>query len=63
MNLDNLPEMLTVMQVANYLNVSRNTAYTWTSNGNIPSIKLGNTIRIRKAVLVEWIASQESETG
>jgi len=60
MLLSDLPEMLTVLQVAEYLNVSRNTVYTWTNTGAIPSIKAGNTRRVRKAALVEWIAAQES---
>jgi excisionase family DNA binding protein len=61
MSLCDLPEMLTVVQVAEYLNVSRNTVYTWTNSGEIPSIKAGNTRRIRKAALIDWIAAAESQ--
>ena len=56
---DMLPEMLTVKQVASYLNVSRNTVYNWTNSGELPSFKTGNTRRIRKEILLEWIREKE----
>jgi excisionase family DNA binding protein len=56
---DLLPDMLTVQQVANYLNVSRNTVYNWTNSGELPSFKTGNTRRIRKEALLKWIREKE----
>ncbi|MCK9327383.1 MAG: helix-turn-helix domain-containing protein [Bacteroidales bacterium] len=54
-----LPDILTVKQVASYLAVSRNTVYNWTNSGELPSFKAGNTRRIRKKVLVDWIREKE----
>jgi len=56
---DLLPDILTVQQVANYLNVSRNTVYNWTNSGELPSFKTGNTRRIRKETLFKWIQEKE----
>nr|WP_233147076.1 helix-turn-helix domain-containing protein [Paenibacillus selenitireducens] len=51
--------MLTVIQVSEYLNVSRNTVYAWCNSGELPSFKNGNTRRIRKDCLLNWIKEQE----
>lgn len=62
--LQELPEMLTVQQTAEYLGVSRNTLYSLCQqnkeNGGLPSFKTGNTRRIRKSALIDWIAVHEN---
>jgi excisionase family DNA binding protein len=59
MTLEVMPEMLTVSQVSDFLGVSRNTIYSWCTSGQLPSLKKGNTRRIRKAVLIEWMQQLE----
>lgn len=63
LKLTELPEVMSVEQTADYLNVSRATAYNWCKLGDIPSFKVGNTRRIRKEVLMAWILQQEKVTG
>lgn len=58
-SLADLPEIMSVEQVAQHLNVCRATAYNWCKLGDIPSFKVGNTRRIRKTSLLEWISRQE----
>lgn len=50
-----LPEIMSVEQAAKYLSVSRATAYNWCIAGDMPSFKIGNTRRIRKADLIALI--------
>lgn len=59
MQTDLLPDILSVKQVADYLSVSRNTVYSWTNSGDLPSFKAGNTRRIRKEALLKWIQDKE----
>lgn len=44
-----LPEVLTVEEVAKYLNLKRSTAYDLVKRRIIPSAKLGRQIRIKKS--------------
>ena len=41
-----LPMMMTVPELAEFLRVSKNTAYGFVSSGAIPSVKVGRQIRI-----------------
>ncbi|MBA9086984.1 excisionase family DNA binding protein [Fontibacillus solani] len=54
-----LPELMSVEQIAKYLGVSKNTAYTWCNSGEIPSFKVANTRRIRKSNFMIWLEKQE----
>lgn len=55
-----LPEFLTVDQVSQYLGVSKNTVYTWCSEGVLTSFKVGNTRRIRKEAFAKLINDNSS---
>lgn len=51
---EELPEMLTVDEMAAYLRISRNAAYDVVRTGAIRSVRFGRTIRVPKqALLVE----------
>ena len=58
-NLQNLPEYLSVTQVADVTGMSQ--AYWWKQlrQRAIPYTKLGSAVRIRKSVLTEWLATRE----
>lgn len=59
-----LPELLTVQQVADYLQVSVPTVRRMVSEGSIRSVKIGRVRRIQKEALVELIeAGTESNSG
>ena len=46
-------ELLTVKEVANYLRVSRVTAWRWCQQGVIPAFRIGRTWRIPRDELLE----------
>jgi excisionase family DNA binding protein len=48
-----LPEVITVAELASWLGVGRGTAYGLIATGEIKSIKLGRLVRIPKSVLQE----------
>lgn len=50
---DDLPEMVTVEEMAAYLRISRNVAYDLVKSGALRSIKYGRLIRIPKQALLE----------
>jgi excisionase family DNA binding protein len=62
--LNEMPEMLTVQHVAAYLGLSRNTVYSLyqknKEQSGLPSFKTGNSRRIRKSALIEWVDSMEN---
>ncbi|MEK3699306.1 MULTISPECIES: helix-turn-helix domain-containing protein [unclassified Paenibacillus] len=59
MRSEDLPEICTPEQVADYLGVTRNTVYRWCKEGDIPSIKVRKVRRIQKSTLIDWIEKQE----
>lgn len=55
-NLIARPKLLTYAQASAYLNIPRNTLYTWTREGRIPHVRLGErTVRFRADDLDRWI--------
>ena len=48
-------EVMTVEQLAQYLNVSVTTIYKLTNEGKIPGTKVGNQWRFRKEKIDEWL--------
>lgn len=44
--LDQYPEMMNVDEVAEYLRIHKNTAYTFIKTGKIPFVKIGRQIRV-----------------
>jgi excisionase family DNA binding protein len=55
--LEPLPDVLTVGQVAKYLQVSRSVVYGEINSGRLPAVRLGvRVIRISKFALQRWLA-------
>ena len=53
----NNDRLLTVSQVAEKLNMSKATVYSKTKMGEIPSVKFGETIRVKESDLENYIDS------
>ena len=51
----NAPDVLTVRQVAELLNIGRNTAYELVRSGGIKSVTVGRQIRISKESVLEFM--------
>jgi len=50
-----MEKLLTVEQVADYLQVKPSTIYQWTHLGFIPHVKLGNRIRFGVSQVEKWL--------
>ena len=59
-NTTTTPRILTVPQAAELLQVSTKTLYNWVHIPGFPAFKMGNTIRIRDDLLMEWVARQSA---
>ena len=55
---DELREVMTVDQAAQYLGVSPDTLYKYLSEGRLPAFKLGNRWRLKKTTLDRWMERQ-----
>jgi excisionase family DNA binding protein len=50
-DLDALPEVLTVAEVARVLRIGRNQAYALVGSDELPSIRVGRSIRVARSAL------------
>lgn len=49
-------QLLTIAQVADWLNISLKTAYKWSAEGKVPGrINLGYAVRFDPAKIQEWL--------
>jgi len=53
--LKDLPEILTVKQLANYLQMNEHTIYRLAKSGKIPALKIGAEWRFKKNLIDKWI--------
>jgi len=51
----NLPDVLTVKDLQGYLHIGRSKAYHLVKSGTIRHIRIGDTIRIPKVFLLEYL--------
>ncbi len=51
-----LPVMMTIHELAAFLRVSKNTAYTLIGSGAIPSVKIGRQIRINRKDVENFVS-------
>lgn len=59
LKLENMPEILSIEEVAEYLGVSYSAIYKLTEQNEIVSFRVGSKIRIRKTALIQFIENQE----
>ncbi len=56
-------EILTIKQVATYLQVTERTIYRLTAADRIPAFKVGGSWRFRRGDLEHWIAGRIGKAG
>jgi excisionase family DNA binding protein len=56
-------KLLTIKEIAEYLQVKTSTIYQWTHQGYIPHIKLGNHVRFRINRIDKWLDKNEIKGG
>lgn len=54
-------QLMSVVQVAKYLQLNRSTIYDWAQRGKLPAIKLGQVWRFRRVELDTWLETQKVE--
>ncbi len=58
---DRRPTIMTLDEVAKYLRVHKSTVYRMAREGAIPSTKVANQWRFKKARIDEWLMERERE--
>ncbi len=53
--------LMTVKQVADYLQLKESTIYAWAQDHKIPAIKIGRTWRFRQADIDAWLEKHLKE--
>jgi PTS system nitrogen regulatory IIA component len=60
---DHLPEkLMTLAEVAEYLQIKERTIYQWAQQGKIPGFKLGNIWRFKRDDIELWIEERKRDT-
>ena len=54
MTREELPEVMEVKDIQQFLKISRNTAYDLIKRREFPTLKIGRLLRIRKESFLEW---------
>lgn len=52
---DELPPVLTVSEVAQYLRISRTMAYELTKHKDFPAVRVGRAVRVPRDNFLRWI--------
>lgn len=55
-------KLMTLQEVADYLQIKERTIYQWAQTGKIPGFKLGSAWRFKKDDLDLWIEEQKRNT-
>ena len=55
-----MDRLLTVDDLADWLQVKPRTVYQWVHEGYIPVIKLGSLVRFDQASVKEWVRKRET---
>lgn len=55
MGLDNLPDIVTIKELVEFLKISESTIRRAIESGDLKSFKVGKNIRIEREAVMEWI--------
>jgi PTS system nitrogen regulatory IIA component len=53
--------LMSVKELAAYLQVDMSTIYLWSQRGQIPAMKVGNMWRYRRSEIDTWLESRRSQ--
>ena len=56
------PEVMTVKQAAEYLQVNEQVLYRYVREGKVPVAKMGATIRFKRSVIDQWLTRDSWES-
>jgi excisionase family DNA binding protein len=52
------PALLTIEELARFLRISRAKAYELAARGEIPTVRMGRSVRVRRDRLEAWLDAQ-----
>jgi excisionase family DNA binding protein len=52
---------LTIEEAAELLSISRSLAYRWAKDGTLPTIRVGNAVRVPRRALEAWIEERTTQ--
>ena len=55
--------LMSVKELAAYLQVDMSTIYLWSQRGQIPAMKVGNMWRYRRSEIEEWLNQRRTPTA
>ena len=55
------PALLTIEEAARYLRLSRAKVYSMASRGDVPSVRMGRSVRIRRDRLDAWLDAKAQQ--
>ena len=55
-------KLMTIQDIAKYLQIKERTIYSWVQNSKIPGFKIGNTWRFKREDIDLWIEERKRET-
>ena len=53
-----MEEIMTIPEIADYLKLSKSKVYKMVQKGDIPSIKIGKSVRLRRTDFVDWMMEE-----
>jgi PTS system nitrogen regulatory IIA component len=53
-------QLMSVKELADYLQVNISTVYLWSQRGQVPAMKVGNMWRYRRSEIEEWLNQRRS---
>jgi len=51
-------DILTIPEVADYLKLSESKIYKMVQKGDIPSLKIGKSVRLRRTDVIDWMMDE-----
>jgi excisionase family DNA binding protein len=57
---DQMPVLLTIEEAASYLRLSRAKVYSMAACGELPAVRLGRSVRVRRDRLDAWLEVQST---
>lgn len=55
-----MEQLMTILEMKDFLNISRSKAYALVKMNDFPTIKIGKSVRICKKDLFEWLHNQKN---
>lgn len=52
--------LMRIEEAAEYLGFAKQTLRNWVSDGRIPYVKIGRSVRFRRSELDEWVEEQDT---